>query len=291
MFDQVMPGFRIPRTIFGGCEVGEGEGFRLRRLIGVPELDMVDPFLLLDVFSTDEDANGGNSGFPAHPHRGIETVTYLIDGLVRHKDSTGHERVVRAGGVQWMTAGRGVIHSEMPEQTQGRVAGFQLWVNLPKANKMDPARYQDFAVDEIPVEERGPAVRVRVIAGTTGRGTSGPVRQPLTDLRYFDATLSPGSAFIDPVPSDHNAFIYMVDGNLEFPGDDLSVHPLTQGTVAMLSHGDEVRVSAGPEGARFLLVSGRPLRESVVRGEGFVMNTMAEVQRARDDFRLGRLTS
>lgn len=291
MFDQVIPGFRIPRTIFGGREVVEGAGFRRRRMIGVPELDMVDPFLLFDVFSADDDADDGSAGFPPYPHRGIETVSYLLDGLIRHRDSTGHEGVVRAGGVQWMTAGRGVIHSDMPEQAEGRMVGFQLWINLPKANKMDPARYQDFAAGELPVEERGSAVTVRVIAGTTGRGTSGPIRQPLTEPRYFDVTLSPGSAFTDPIPSEHNAFICMVDGGLEFPGDDLSAHPLAKGTVAVLSHGNEVRVSAGVEGARFLLVSGRPLRESVARRGGLVMNTMAEVQSAQDDFRLGRLTS
>lgn len=288
MLERVTTGYRIPRTVFAGRAETEGDGVEVRRLIGVPELDMVDPFLLLDVFSvnTQEDRS---AGFSPHPHRGFETVTYLLAGEVRHADSAGHESVLQAGGVQWMTAGRGVVHSEMPEGKTGLVAGLQLWVNLPKSHKMTDANYQEFRSDEIPVEERGSQVTVKVVAGTTGRGTTGPVRQPLTEPRYFDFDLGAGAAVLEPVPSDHNAFIYMINGSLEFPGDDLSVHPLGGETLAVLSHGTELRVSAGTDGARFLLVSGRPLRETVARSGGIVMNTLSEVHAAQEDFRRGRL--
>lgn len=283
-----MPSYRIPRTLFSGRAETEGDGIEVRRLIGVPELDMVDPFLLLDVFSVNPQEDR-SAGFPPHAHRGFETVTYLLAGQVRHVDSAGHESVLQAGGVQWMTAGRGVVHSEMPEGRAGLVAGFQLWVNLPTSHKMTDPNFQEFASDEIPVEERGSQVTVKVIAGTTGRGTTGPVRQPLTEPRYFDFDLGAGAAVLEPVPADHNAFIYMINGSLEFPGDDLSVHPLGCETFAVLSHGTELRVSAGVDGARFLLVSGRPLRETVARSGGFVMNTLSEVRTAQEDFRRGQL--
>lgn len=288
MLERVMPSYRIPRTLFSGRAETEGDGIEVKRLIGVPELDMVDPFLLLDVFSVNPQVDR-SAGFPPHPHRGFETVTYLLAGQVRHVDSAGHESLLRAGGVQWMTAGRGVVHSEMPEGNGGLVAGFQLWVNLPRSHKMTDASYQDFDSDEIPVEERGSQVTVKVISGTTGRGTTGPVRQPLTEPRYFDFDLGAGAAVLEPVPADHNAFIYVINGSLEFPGDDLSVHPLGRETFAVLSHGTELRVSAGADGARFLLVSGRPLRETVARSGGFVMNTLSEVHAAQEDFRRGRL--
>ena len=288
MIDPPKTPYRVPRTLYAGQDVTEGDGVQVRRLIGVPALDMVDPFLLLDVFSVDG-SQGRQAGFPSHPHRGIETVTYLLAGQVRHEDSAGHAGLLKAGGVQWMTAGRGIVHSEMPEHADGPVAGLQLWVNLPKSHKMTAAGYQEFGADDIPLERRGAQVTVKVIAGTTGRGTAGPVRQPLTEPRYFDFRLGAGAAVVEPIPDDHNAFIYMIDGAIEFPGDDLSVHPLEKETLAVLSSGTELRVSSGTEGARFRLVSGRPLRESVARRGGFVMNTLAEVDAAYDDFRLGRL--
>jgi len=288
MLERVVPSYRTPRTLFSGRAETEGDGIEVKRLIGVPELDMVDPFLLLDVFSVNTQENR-SAGFPAHPHRGIETVTYLLAGQVRHVDSAGHDNVLQAGGVQWMTAGRGVVHSEMPEGKAEVVTGFQLWVNLPRSHKMTDANYQEFDSDEIPVEERGSQVTVKVIAGTTGRGTTGPVCQPLTEPRYFDFDLGAGAAVLEPIPADHNAFVYMINGSLEFPGDDQSAHPLGRETIAVLSHGTELRVSAGADGARFLLVSGRPLRETVARSGGFDMNTLSEVQAAQEDFRRGRL--
>ena len=289
MFEAPKTHYRVPRTVSSGQDETDGDGVQVRRLIGVPALDMVDPFLLLDVFSVTGNQDR-RTGFPSHPHRGIETVTYLLAGQVRHEDSAGHSGLLKAGGVQWMTAGRGIVHSEMPEDSDDPVAGFQLWVNLPKSHKMTPASYQEFNANEIPMERRGAQVTVKVIAGTTGRGTAGPVRQPLTEPRYFDFQLGAGAAVVEPIPDHHNAFIYMIDGAIEFPGDDLSIHPLAKETIAVLSNGTELRVSAGTDGARFLLVSGRPLREAVARSGGFVMNTLTEVQAAQEDFRLGRLT-
>lgn len=289
MFEAPKTHYRVPRTIYSGQDETEGDGIQVRRLIGVPTLDMVDPFLLLDVFSVSSNQDR-RTGFPSHPHRGFETVTYLLSGQVRHKDSAGHSGLLKAGGVQWMTAGRGIVHSEMPEDANGPVAGFQLWVNLPKSHKMTPARYQEFDANEIPLERRGAQVTVKAIAGTTGRGTTGPVRQPLTEPRYFDIQLGAGAAVVEPIPEHHNAFIYVIDGAIEFPGDDLSIHPLAKETIAVLANGTELRVSAGTDGARFLLVSGRPLREAVARSGGFVMNTLTEVKAAQEDFRLGRLT-
>ena len=288
MIEPAKTHYRIPRTIFSGQDETEGSSVRLRRLIGVPALDMVDPFLLLDAFSMTGNRER-QAGFLPHPHRGFETVTYLLKGQLRHNDSTGHEGLLKAGGVQWMTAGRGIVHSEIPENVAGTVAGLQLWVNLPKSHKMTSASYQEFDSSEIPREQRGAQVTVKVIAGTTGRGTIGPVRQPLTEPRYFDFQLGAGAAVVEPVPDDHNAFIYMIDGAIDFPGDDLSIHPLARETIAVLSSGTELRVSAGTDGARFLFVSGRPLRESVARSGGFVMNTLTEIQAAQEDFRLGRL--
>ena len=289
MIESPKTHYRVPRTVYSGQDETEGDGVQVRRLIGVPALDMVDPFLLLDVFSM-TGSQGRQTGFPPHPHRGFETVTYLLAGQVRHEDSAGHSGLLKAGGVQWMTAGRGIVHSEMPETANGPVAGFQLWVNLPKSHKMTRASYQEFDANEIPLERRGAQVTVKVIAGTTGRGTTGPVRQPLTEPRYFDFQLGAGAAVVEPIPDHHSAFIYMIDGTVEFPGDDLSIHPLAKGTIAVLSNGTELRVSAGTDGAHFLFVSGRPLRESVARSGGFVMNTLTEVQAAQEDFRLDRLT-
>ncbi len=288
MFNRIEPSFRIPRMVVEGRELTEGAGVRVRRFIGTSELDMVDPFLLFDVFGTGQGGGPDGAGFPPHPHRGLETVTYLLSGQVEHRDSEGHASVLRAGGVQWMTAGRGVIHSETPGQDHEPASGFQLWVNLPKANKMDPPRYQDFEEGDIPVERRGDHVAVRVISGTTERGTRGVVDQPLTEPRYFDVTLGAGAAFVEPVPNTHNAFVYVIAGALEFPGDDVSAQPLAAGDLATLSHGLEFRASARAENARFLLVSGRPLREPVARAGGFVMNTVAEIRAAEEEFRQGQ---
>ena len=260
-----------------GMATSDGAGVDLSRAIGSPKLPMLDPFLLLDVFRSD-DPDTYIAGFPPHPHRGFETVTYMLEGRMRHKDSAGHEGVIGAGDVQWMTAGRGIVHSEMPEQEQGLLAGFQLWVNLPAAHKMDPPAYQDFPDNMIPVEQR-PGGRVKVIAGRSSQGTEGPVRQPLTEPRLLDVTLPADATFDEALPSTHNAFLFVFEGKLSI--DDANGLPMHVGVdeLGILSHGDSVRLQAAPQGARFLLVSGRPIGEPVARGGPFVMTTQAEVQK------------
>lgn len=267
--------------VIAGVAATDGAGVELTRVIGSSRLNMLDPFLLLDRFSSDKPEDY-IAGFPPHPHRGFETVTYLLHGRMRHKDSAGHEGVIEAGGVQWMTAGRGVIHSEMPEQEDGLLAGFQLWINLPAANKMDPAAYQEYGRDGIPVEIRENGVAVRVVAGTTSRGTRGPVMQPLTEPLYLDVDIPAGAALAEALPEGHNAFVFVIEGRAVIGG-----HVLEREQLAVLTHGKAVTVAAGEEGARFLLVAGRPLREPVARGGPFVMNTRDEIQQAFTDYNSG----
>ncbi len=277
---------RVTRRI-RGMATSDGAGVELTRVIGTPELAMLDPFLMLDVFRSDN-PDDYIAGFPAHPHRGFETVTYILNGHMRHKDNAGHEGVIGEGGVQWMTAGRGIVHSEMPEQRDGLLAGFQLWVNLPAAHKMDPPAYQEYAAAEIPGEGREDGVSVKVVAGRTARGTAGPVHQPLTEPRYFDVTLAPGSHFAEPLPAEHNAFVFVFDGEARL--QDLDDQPVAVGKdeMAVLSRAEGgVRLQAGGQGARFLLVAGQPLNEPVARGGPFVMNTQAEVRQAFSDYQSG----
>ena len=269
--------------VITGVPATDGAGVKLTRVIGSPELNRLDPFLLLDRFASDE-PNDYIAGFPPHPHRGFETVTYLLHGRMRHKDSAGHEGIIEAGGVQWMTAGRGVIHSEMPEQEDGLLAGFQLWINLPAANKMDPAAYQEYRRDQIPVDRREGGVKVRVVAGTTSEGTRGPVVQPLTDPLYLDVSIPSGGAFAETLPEDHNAFVFVIEGHNLIDG-----HTLKRQQFAILAHGQAVTVTAGDEGTRILLVAGRPLNEPIARGGPFVMNTQDEIRQAFADYNNGTL--
>ena len=270
-----------------GLPATDGAGVELERVIGQPALSMLDPFLLLDVFRSDR-PDDYLAGFPAHPHRGFETVTYLLAGRMRHKDNAGHEGVIEAGGIQWMTAGRGIVHSEMPEQEQGLLEGFQLWVNLPAAHKMDAPAYQEHPANVIPRETRAHGVMVRVIAGQTSNGTRGPVVQPLTEPLYLDVELPPGAQFQEALPRDHNAFIYVFGGALEAADSDGKSLRLGSGELGVLSHGESLTVQSTSEGARFLLVAGRPLHEPVARGGPFVMNTKAEIRQAFDDYESGR---
>jgi redox-sensitive bicupin YhaK (pirin superfamily) len=273
--------------IVRGMPATDGAGVELTRVIAQPALPMLDPFLLLDAFRSDQPGDY-IAGFPAHPHRGFETVTYLLAGRMRHKDNAGHEGIIEAGGIQWMTAGRGIVHSEMPEQDEGLLEGFQLWVNLPAKNKMDAPAYQEHPAAEIPQEQREPGVRLHVIAGETSQGTRGPVVQPLTQPLYLDVELQPGAWFTETLPTNHNAFAYIVSGTLD--ADDGPGNPiqLMRDDLAVLSHGDEVTLHAGSEGARFLLVAGKPLNEPVARGGPFVMNSKVEIQQAYEDFESGR---
>jgi len=278
---------RVVSRVVRGMPATDGAGVELTRVIAQPTLPMLDPFLLLDAFRSDRPGDY-IAGFPPHPHRGFETVTYLLAGRMRHKDNAGHEGVIEAGGIQWMTAGRGIVHSEMPEQQEGLLEGFQLWVNLPAAHKMDAPAYQEHAADAIPVETRDDGVRLRVIAGATSQGTRGPVVQPLTEPLYVDVELPAGAGFHERVPADHNGFIYVIGGTLVLDASDGGKVQLGRDDLGVLSHGDMVAASAGAEGARFLLVAGRPLNEPVVRGGPFVMNTKAEILQAHEDYAAGR---
>ncbi len=287
------PGKKIPPTrrhvtrVVRGAPATDGAGVELTRVIAQPALPMLDPFLLLDAFRS-ANAEDYIAGFPAHPHRGFETVTYLLAGRMRHRDNAGHEGVIESGGVRWMTAGRGIVHSEMPEQEQGLLQGFQLWVNLPAANKMDPPAYQEHGAADIPVEERDDGVRVRVIAGETATGTRGPVVQALTEPLYLDVELPPHARFFERLPTTHNAFVYTTDGTLVADGRDGGV-TLRRDDLGVLSPGVQFDAAAGDSGARVLLVAGRPLNEPVARGGPFVMNTKAEVRQAFEDYESGRL--
>jgi hypothetical protein len=265
----------------------DGAGVKLTRVIGQPALPMLDPFLLLDAFRSDK-PDDYLAGFPPHPHRGFETVTYLLDGRMRHRDNAGHEGVIEPGGIQWMTAGKGIVHSEMPEQENGLLEGFQLWVNLPAAHKMDPPAYQEHPANRIPLETRDDGVEVRVIAGTTSRGTHGPVVQPLTDPLYLDVRLPAGGEFVETTPRGHNAFVYVINGPVVASGAEANNVNLARDDLGILAHGDAVTLRAGDSDTRFLVVAGKPLNEPVARGGPFVMNTRAEIQQAYQDYEQGR---
>jgi hypothetical protein len=268
-----------------GSETSDGAGVRLRRYIASPELDMLDPFLLLDVFRSDN-PDDYIAGFPPHPHRGFETVTYLLHGNMRHRDSAGHEGVIHAGGVQWMTAGRGIEHSEMPEQVQGMLSGFQLWVNLPARQKMCTPRYQEFEPGEVPTEIRDNGARVNVIAGETIEGTVGVVRDIAAAPLYLDVALPAGEYFSESIPVGHNAFVYVIEGEVEVIGDHRRMRSPAD-SLLVLSDGDGVEIYADTA-ARFLLVAGKPFNEPVARYGPFVMNTKNEIQEAFADYRAGR---
>ncbi|GAA4248535.1 quercetin 2,3-dioxygenase [Azospirillum formosense] len=271
-------------TAVEGMEASDGAGVRMTRMVGTPRLRMLDPFLMLDYFGSDTPQDY-LAGFPDHPHRGFETVTYMLAGRMRHWDNHGHEGVIETGGVQWMTAGRGVIHSEMPEQTEGLMKGFQLWINLQARLKMSEPAYQEFAADRIPVETREGGTTVTVIAGTTGNGTAGPVRSGSTEARYFDVTLPAGAAFSEPVPAGHTAALVVFEGSVVAPGSSVR---LGGPRVLVLGEGDRAEITAGPSGARFLLLSGRPIGEPVAWGGPFVMNSREEVMQAYRDYEEGK---
>jgi redox-sensitive bicupin YhaK (pirin superfamily) len=266
-----------------GIAASDGDGVKLTRIIGSQELNVLDPFLLLDAFESDN-PHDYIGGFPSHPHRGFETVTYLLAGRMRHKDNAGNEGVIEPGGVQWMTAGKGIVHSEMPEQENGLLMGFQLWVNLPAAAKMSEPAYQEFSPDRVPLEQRQNGTLVRVISGTTSEGTRGPVQNSYVKPTYMDVTLPAGADFKQVVGASDNAFIFVTEGNLLI-GD--SRQHLGHRELGILGEGDQITVSANAA-ARFLLVAGQPLNEPIARGGPFVMNTKAEVMQAFTDYQNGQ---
>lgn len=268
------------RTVTSGLPVTDGDGVKMTRVIGTPELNMLDPFLLFDAFESDQ-AQDYIGGFPDHPHRGFDTVTYLLAGRMRHKDSAGHEGVIEAGGVQWMTAGKGIIHSEMPEQENGLLQGFQLWVNLPASEKMRPPAYQEFPKNKIAVEYLDNGGKVRVIAGSTDNGTTGPAINHFVNPAYMDVSLPEGKQFKQTVDTSDTVFIFVISGQL-LVGN--SMRRINHHQMGVLDKGGRVSVIAQKE-TRFLLAAAQPLNEPVARGGPFVMNTKAEILQAFEDFK------
>ncbi len=270
-----------------GIETSDGDGVRLTRMIGTPQVDMIDPFLMLDRFDND-DPGAYIGGFPDHPHRGFETVTIMLDGRLRHRDSTGGEGVIGPCDVQWMTAGRGIVHSEMPEQIEGRMRGFQLWVNLPKTQKMCPPGYQDITAGTIPVvSENG--LEVCVIAGTYG-GETGPARSQ-TEIRLLRADMAPGATLSLTRPGGHNAFFCLYEGTVHGP-DDHRRETIAQAPSLAVLHGDgEVILTAGSTGASLFYGEGAPINEPVARYGPFVMNSQAELVEAVQDYQQGRFVA
>ncbi|MEW8186492.1 MAG: pirin family protein [Candidatus Thiodiazotropha endolucinida] len=279
--EQLVNNRRGIKQVVVGQETSDGAGVRLSRVIGGPQLPQFDPFLLLDHFVSD-DPDDYIGGFPPHPHRGFETVTYLLAGQVEHRDNAGHTGLLETGGVQWMTAGRGVIHSEMPQQQDGLLSGFQLWVNLPAGEKMIDPRYQEFDRQAIPLEVRSDGVEVRVVAGQTSRQTRGPVCELVTPALFYDITLPVGTRFEESLPETYNSFVYLIEGTVSIDGIDLEVNSL-----AVLDQGDSVEITA-QEPSRLLLVAGQPLHEPIARRGPFVMNSEAELQQAFNDYQEGR---
>ena len=270
----------VIRTV-AGQPTSDGAGVRLNRVIGTAALPDLDPFLMLDEFRSD---NAGDyiAGFPDHPHRGFETVTYMLAGRMRHGDNQGNTGLLRPGSVQWMTAGRGIVHSEMPEQEDGLMWGFQLWVNLPARDKMTAPAYQDIDPERIPQVRPAPGVTVRVLAGSAG-GATGPVAAPATQPLYLDIALEPGAGHSQAVDEGHNGFVYVFEGTARIGGAVLQ-----RGTLGVLGPGGSVEAAAEGGPARFILVAGRPLREPVVKYGPFVMNTEQEIHQAIADYRAGR---
>ena len=285
---------RVLSKTYSGIDTADGDGVKLTRIIGSPQLNMLDPFLLLDFFESDQ-AQDYIGGFPEHPHRGFETVTYLLNGKMRHKDNAGHEGVIEPGGVQWMTAGRGILHSEMPEQEDGLLQGFQLWVNLPRTAKMTAPNYQEYAPDTIAVEQLENDGTVKVIAGTTNHGTLGPVTNDYVDPTFMDINLPKGSEFHQTITQGHNAFIYMLKGevtlldNVSGNNNNSSDNPqnLAEKRLGILTDGEQLQVLSTTQNSRFLLLAGKPLNEPVARGGPFVMNNQAEIRQAFFDYQRG----
>ena len=283
--DNRKSGARRIQSLITGMPATDGAGVKLVRVIGQPALMELDPFLLLDAFRSDN-PDDYIAGFPAHPHRGFETVTYLLEGRMRHKDNAGNEGVIEPGGIQWMTAGKGIVHSEMPEQENGRLEGFQLWVNLPAAQKMSQPHYQEHDSNSIPTEIR-PGTSIKVITGETSKGTTGPVTQPLTEPLYLDVSLDASTDFEEPLPLNHNAFVYVIQGSVELESEQGGSALVTRDQLAILGQGSSVSLQSQDQQARFLLIAGKPLGEPVVRGGPFVMNTQIELEQAFRDYQTG----
>jgi redox-sensitive bicupin YhaK (pirin superfamily) len=262
-------------------EITEGAGVTVYRTLGTPALRNLDPFLMLDHFSSNR-PDEYIAGFPPHPHRGFITLTYMLDGHMRHEDSMGNRGDLLSGGIQWMKAASGVIHSEMPEQTDGLMRGFQLWINLPAAEKMGEPAYQDFAAAQIPLVEPN-GMRVKIISGSYA-GQQGPVDDPHTRVNYLDVSLPPEQLFRHTLAAGANAFIYPFEGDLVIAGTHVAGH-----TLVVLTAGEQVEITAGSKGVRFIFLAGMPIGEAIVQHGPFVMNTMDEIKHAIDDYNNQRL--
>ena len=278
-----------PRTVerlVTGHPTSDGAGVKLTRVLTQPLQRRLDPFLMLDAFGSDQ-ADDYIAGFPDHPHRGFETVTYMIAGRMLHRDSAGHEGLLENGGVQWMTAGRGVIHSEIPQQEEGVMEGFQLWLNLPAQDKMSAPWYRDFAAGELPRFTTEDGVEATVIAGES-HGVRGAVTRAVTAPLYLDLHLPAGTSFSQPLPAGHNAFVYVYRGRVKLGEVEVPVRNMA--ILANAADRDGVRVEASEE-ARVLLIAGRPLGEPIAQYGPFVMNTEQEIYQAVADYRAGRLAA
>ena len=270
-----------------GLSTSDGAGVKLLRSLGSGPYARLDPFLMLDEFSS---VNPGDyiAGFPPHPHRGFETVTYLLDGRMRHEDHMGNVGHIQSGGVQWMTAGRGVIHSEMPEQVEGRMRGFQLWINLPAREKMKPAFYRDIQPDQIPVVTLASGGLVKVIAGyinVENNSVQGPIHGLSTEPVYIDVMLPPHSQVGFDLAMNHHAFVYTYEGKVQIGDKVVNNH-----SAGILSEGDRIELRSLDQETRFLLLAGKPIGEPVVQYGPFVMNTRAEIEQAVSDYQNGTLT-
>ena len=280
-----MTSARKLERVIASIPASDGAGVKLRRSLGASPLARHDPFLMLDEFFSDNPEDY-LAGFPAHPHRGFETVTYMLDGHLQHKDNHGNTGDLGPGDVQWMSAARGIIHSEMPQQTEGRMRGFQLWLNLPAKEKMKPAAYRDIPSAKIPVASVN-GVKAKVIAGKLG-DTVGPIHGGSTDPHYFDLVLAPNAVFEGQIPAGHNAFVYVYEGEARV-GEEKQ--PLARRSAGLLSIGQEaVRIEAGGEGSRVLLLAGKPIAEPVVQYGPFVMNSREEIEQAIADYQSGALS-
>ena len=267
-----------------GMPTSDVAGVKMNRLIGTPEIDMLDPFLMLDYFGT-ENPDDYISGFPSHPHRGFETMTYMIAGHMRHEDNHGNSGLLKPGGIQWMTAGKGIVHSEMPEQVSGEMRGFQLWINLPSYAKMTPAGYQDYEPESVPVETAADGSQTRVIVGKTDQGTVGPVVNNFVHPLFMDVHLKPDQTWSQTVNAADNSFMYVIDGELSV-GEQKRA--LGQGSLAILTAGETISLQAKSKASRFIVGSALPINEPIARHGPFVMNTQAEIKQAFEDFRQGR---
>lgn len=264
-----------------GMAASDGAGVKMTRLLGTPELRVLDPFLMLDKFHSDN-PDDYIAGFPEHPHRGFETVTYMVAGRMRHKDNKGHEGVIEPGGVQWMTAAGGIIHSEMPEQEDGLMSGFQLWINLPAAEKMKPAGYQEYDAAQVPTDER-PGVTAKIVAGRTSTGVEGPVKGVTVEPFYAELVMEPGAVFEEAILADKTTILAIHTGAVSVSGI-----ALPEAHLGVFGAGDTVRIEAGPDGARAILAAGYPIGEPIAWGGPFVMNTEGEVRQAMLDYQMGR---